>query len=95
MRSELRRLLRQRLHEEDDIDRDPERLRVKPELPGQRDKVLGWPRRCKLVHAFLWEYSELQNAEVGPTPGPTRRLSHLRPSSPGALQLPAPMAAAA
>ena len=20
-------------------------------------KALGWPRRCKLAHAFLWEYS--------------------------------------
>jgi hypothetical protein len=20
-------------------------------------KVLGWPDRCKLAHAFLWEYS--------------------------------------
>ena len=20
-------------------------------------KVLGWPKRCALVHAFLWEYS--------------------------------------
>jgi hypothetical protein len=20
-------------------------------------KVLGWPRKCKLAHAFLWEYS--------------------------------------
>jgi hypothetical protein len=20
-------------------------------------KVLGWPRRCKLAHAFRWEYS--------------------------------------
>ena len=20
-------------------------------------KVLGWPRRCKLAHEFLWEYS--------------------------------------
>jgi hypothetical protein len=20
-------------------------------------KVLGWPNRCKLAHAFLWEYS--------------------------------------
>jgi hypothetical protein len=19
-------------------------------------KVLGWPKRCKLVHAFMWEY---------------------------------------
>jgi hypothetical protein len=29
---------------------------------GQRQrpvarKVLGWPKRCKLAHAFLWEYS--------------------------------------
>ena len=20
-------------------------------------KALGWPKRCKLAHAFLWEYS--------------------------------------
>jgi hypothetical protein len=20
-------------------------------------KVLGWPKRCKLVHAFMWSYS--------------------------------------
>jgi hypothetical protein len=20
-------------------------------------KVLGWPKRCKLAHAFLWEHS--------------------------------------
>jgi hypothetical protein len=20
-------------------------------------KALGWPKRCKFVHAFLWEYS--------------------------------------
>ena len=25
-------------------------------LPGAR-KLLGWPKRCKLAHEFLWEYS--------------------------------------
>jgi hypothetical protein len=25
-------------------------------ITGAR-KVLGWPKRCKLAHVFLWEYS--------------------------------------
>jgi hypothetical protein len=29
-----------------------------PSTPGSRArKVSGWPNRCKLAHAFLWEYS--------------------------------------
>jgi hypothetical protein len=29
-----------------------------PELELLRArKVLGWPKRCKLAHAFLWEHS--------------------------------------
>jgi hypothetical protein len=39
-------------------------------------KVLGRPRRCKLAHAFVWEYS-YKRAGVGPTSGPTWRRSHL------------------
>jgi hypothetical protein len=39
--------------------------------------VLGWPKRCKLAHAFLSEYS-YKGFEVGPTSGPTWRLSHLQ-----------------
>ena len=29
-------------------------------------KVLGWPKRCKLAHAFLWEdsYKRLQLAQL-------------------------------
>ena len=29
-------------------------------------KVLGWPKRCQLAHAFLWEYSykRLQLAQL-------------------------------
>ena len=33
-------------------------------------KLLGWPKRCKLAHAFLLKYS-YKKAEVGPTSGPT------------------------
>ena len=42
-------------------------------------KVLGWPKRCKLAHAFLWEHSykrlKLQAQLLGQL-GPGR-LSHL------------------
>jgi hypothetical protein len=24
---------------------------------AQASKALGWPKRCQLAHAFLWEYS--------------------------------------
>ena len=43
-------------------------------LRGLR-KVLGWPKICQLVYAFLWEYR--YKRLDGPTSGPTRRLSHL------------------
>ena len=39
-------------------------------------KALGWPKRWKLAHAFIWE--QLEKAEVGPTSGPTWRRSHLQ-----------------
>ena len=43
--------------------------------------MLGWPKSCELAHAFMWEYSyilyRVYKAEVGPTSGPTWRLSHL------------------
>jgi hypothetical protein len=25
---------------------------------GRARKLLGWPKRCKLARAFLWEYSD-------------------------------------
>ena len=25
-------------------------------LPRPARKVLGWPKRCKLAHVFMWEY---------------------------------------
>jgi hypothetical protein len=28
-----------------------------PAASAAARKVLGWPKRCKLAHAFLWEYS--------------------------------------
>jgi hypothetical protein len=33
----------------------PQRVREKRVALAR--KVLGWPKRCKLAHAFLWEYS--------------------------------------
>ena len=30
--------------------------RARQREPAAR-KVSGWPKRCKLAHAFLWEYS--------------------------------------
>ena len=33
----------------------PAHLLVLPLL--QATQVFGWPNRCKLAHAFLWEYS--------------------------------------
>ena len=59
------------------------------ELPGARGvllllsqakNALCWPKICKLAHAFLWEYS-YKGLKVGPTPGPTGRLSHCSPKS--------------
>jgi hypothetical protein len=41
-------------------------------------RVLGWPKRCKLVHAFLSVGMPLEKVEVVPTSGPTRRLPHFR-----------------
>jgi hypothetical protein len=38
----------------------------------QARQVLGWPKICKLAHAFLWELAPLEKAEVGPTSGPIR-----------------------
>ena len=32
------------------------RRRLLAHCPGAR-KVLGWPKRCNLARAFLWEYS--------------------------------------
>jgi hypothetical protein len=29
----------------------------RPAGPAEAGKVLGWPKLCKLAHAFLWEYS--------------------------------------
>jgi hypothetical protein len=45
-------------------------------------KVLGWPRRCKLAQKMqVGPCSpvriQLERAAVGPTSGPTWRLSHL------------------
>ena len=37
--------------------------------------MLGWPKICRLAHAFLCKHS-YKRAEVGPTSGPTWRLSH-------------------
>ena len=42
--------------------------------------MLGWLERCKLAHAFLWEYSH-KRAKVGPTSGPTACVSHSRIAS--------------
>jgi hypothetical protein len=41
------------------------------------EKVLDWPRRCRLARACRWAYIHNLTAEVGPTSGPTWRLSHL------------------
>ena len=30
---------------------------VGPKIAEKARKVLVWPKRCKLAHAFLWEYS--------------------------------------
>jgi hypothetical protein len=38
--------------------------------------MLGWPNRCKLAHAFLWENSN-KRLKLAPTSGPTKRFSHL------------------
>jgi hypothetical protein len=32
--------------------------------------VLGWPKKWKLTHAFLWEYSYKRLLGVFLTPGP-------------------------
>jgi hypothetical protein len=32
-------------------------VRPPPRASLEREKVLGWPRRCGLAHAFLWEHS--------------------------------------
>ena len=32
-------------------------MRPPPRASLEREKVLGWPRRCGLAHAFLWEHS--------------------------------------
>ena len=32
--------------------------------------LLGWPKICKLAHAFLWKHSYKKKAAVGPTFGP-------------------------
>jgi hypothetical protein len=35
-------------------------------------KKLGWPKRCELAHAFLWEYSNCYKRLKLATSGPTR-----------------------
>jgi hypothetical protein len=43
---------------------------------AQARKVLGWPRRCKLAHAFLWEYS-YKRLKLAQLLANRWRLSHL------------------
>jgi hypothetical protein len=38
------------------VPRKPATAKLRP--PSSSEKKLGWPRRCKLAHAFLWEYSD-------------------------------------
>jgi hypothetical protein len=33
------------------------RVHGAPTLGPRARKVLDWPKRCQLAHAFLWEYS--------------------------------------
>jgi hypothetical protein len=43
-----------------------------------RKVLISWARRCTLAYAFLWEYSSCyKRLKLGPTSGPTWRLSHL------------------
>ena len=39
-------------------------------------KASGWPKRHKLAHAFLWEYS-YKRLKLAPISAPTWRRSHL------------------
>jgi hypothetical protein len=34
-----------------------DRLQERDHLSARARKVLGWPKLCKLAHAFPWEYS--------------------------------------
>jgi len=38
-----------------ELERHPQLLAIRGALRAR--KVLGWPKRRKLAHAFLWEYS--------------------------------------
>ena len=58
--------------------RPPADLRVRVHvLPGPRE-LLGWSKRCKLTHAFLWECSytrlEYQTEASAVEPQPTQEI---------------------
>jgi hypothetical protein len=48
-------------------------------------RVLGWPKRCKWAHAFLWEGS-FKRLEVGPTSEPTSEPFTLLHGAPACVQ---------
>jgi hypothetical protein len=54
----------------------PPRPRPSRSRPARARKGSGWPKRCKLAHAFLWGYNYKVLKYVGPASGPTWPLSH-------------------